>query len=88
MALRPTDSIARVSAEAALEKYNQVLKVDPLNRNALLARAAIAIQNGDVASAIADYQLLLTQNPKDSLAMSSLISVTNFSPQESETQLK
>lgn len=74
--------------EAALKKYNQVLEVDPLNRNALLARAAIAIQNGDIASAIADYQLLLLQNPKDSLAMSSLISVTSISPLQSETQLK
>ncbi len=74
--------------ETALKKYNQVLQVDPLNRNALLARAAIAIQNGDVASAIADYRLLLLQNPKDSLAMSSLISVTSISPQQSETQLK
>ena len=74
--------------KTALENYNKVLEVDPLNRNALLARAAIAIQDGDVASAIADYQLLLVQNPKDSLAMSSLISVTSISPQRSETQLK
>lgn len=86
-----TDAYAayqRGDDEAALRKYNQVLEVNPLNRNALLARAAIAIQNGDVASAIADYQLLLTQNPKDSLAMSSLISVTSLSPQRSETKLK
>ena len=74
--------------EAALLKYNQVLDIDPENRNALLARAAIAIQNGDSVSAIKDYQTLLVANPKDSLAMSSLISTTSISPQKSETQLK
>ena len=72
----------------ALRKYNQVLEVDPKNRNALLARAAISVQNNEVPTAIADYQQLLFDNPKDSLAMSSLISVANLSPQKSETQLK
>jgi len=72
----------------ALQKYNQVLGVDPKNRNALLARAAIAVQNGNNASAIADYQHILLDNPKDSLAMSSFISVANISPGDSESQLK
>jgi len=72
----------------ALQKYNQVLEVDPENRNALLARAAIAVQNRSIAAAIADYQQILLDNPKDSLAMSSLISVANISPEDSESQLK
>ena len=72
----------------ALAKYNAVLEVDPGNRNALLARAAIKIQNNQVAEAIRDYQVLLLSNPKDSLAMSSMIAVANYSPAQSETQLK
>jgi len=74
--------------KTALQKYSQVLEIDKTNRNALLARAAIAIQNGNAAAAIKDYQQLLLSNPKDSLAMSSMISVANVSPQQSESQLK
>ena len=72
----------------ALNLYNKVLEVDPANRNALLARAAINVQNGNVNSAIKDYQALLLANPKDSVAMSSLLAVANISPSESESQLK
>jgi len=72
----------------ALTRYNQVLGEDPGNRNALLARAAINVQNGDSTAAIKDYQALLLANPKDSLAMASLITVANYSPRETESQLK
>ncbi|MGI9319679.1 MAG: tetratricopeptide repeat protein [bacterium] len=72
----------------ALSRYNQVLDEDPGNRNALLARAAINVQNGDSAAAIKDYQALLLANPTDSLAMASLITVANYSPQDTESQLK
>ena len=72
----------------AMTRYNQVLEVDRGNRNALLARAAINVQNGNSNAAIKDYQTLLLRNPKDSLAMTSLIAVANYSPRESETQLK
>ena len=72
--------------ELALQRYNQVLEVDPRNRNALLARAAIHVQNADIDAAIADYQALLLANPKDSLAMSSLLGVASLSPQETETR--
>jgi tetratricopeptide (TPR) repeat protein len=73
---------------AALEKYNLVLTDDPQNRNALLARAAINVQSDNSANAIKDYQTLLIANPKDSLAMSSLISVASISPSKSESLLK
>jgi tetratricopeptide (TPR) repeat protein len=72
----------------AMTRYNQVLEVDPGNRNALLARAAINVQNNNGNAAIKDYQTLLVHNPKDSLAMTSLITVANFSPLEAESQLK
>ena len=74
--------------EAALAKYNQVLEIDPSNRNALLARAAIAVQNDNAADAIGDYRTLLLANPKDSLAMTSLITVANVSPEDAVSQLK
>ena len=74
--------------ELALELYNKVLKQHPRNRNALLARAAIHVQNNNGSAAIQDYQSILLDNPKDSLAMASLITVANYSPQETETQLK
>ena len=72
----------------AMKRYNQVIEVDPNNRNALLARAAININEGYSESAIQDYRRLLLANPKDSLAMSSLLSVASYSPGETETQLK
>ena len=72
----------------AIRKYNQVIKADPVNRSALLARASISVQNNDRNSAIDDYQTLLIENPKDSLAMSSLISVANISSFKLESQLK
>jgi tetratricopeptide (TPR) repeat protein len=72
----------------AMTRYNQVLEIDPGNRNALLARAAINVQNSNGNAAIKDYQTLLLHNPKDSLAMTSLITVANYSPLETESQLK
>jgi Tfp pilus assembly protein PilF len=72
----------------AMTLYNQVLEVDPSNRNALLARAAIYVQNNNSNAAIKDYQTLLLRNPKDSLAMTSFITVANLSPLETESQLK
>ena len=74
--------------QLALAKYNQVLGLDPGSRNALLARAAINIQNNNMDAAIRDYQTLLVANPKDSLAMSSMTAVANYSPQQSESLLK
>ena len=72
----------------AMQRYNQVLEVDPGNRNALLARAAINVQNGNIQAAIRDYQALLLANPKDSVAMSSLLGIASYSPRETESQLK
>jgi len=72
----------------ALKKYNQVLELDPGNRNALLARAAINVHNNNSTAAIRDYRTLLLANPKDSLAMTSLVTVAHYLPRETETQLK
>jgi tetratricopeptide (TPR) repeat protein len=82
------EAYQRGDNNAALEKYNRVLTDDPQNRNALLARAAINVQSDNNVKAIKDYQTLLIANPKDSFAMSSLISVASISPSKSESQLK
>jgi len=82
------EAYQRGDNNAALEKYNRVVTDDPQNRNALLARAAINVQSDDNVKAIKDYQTLLIANPKDSFAMSSLISVASISPSKSESQLK
>jgi tetratricopeptide (TPR) repeat protein len=74
--------------QLALSRYNQVLEIDPMNRSALLGRAAIYVQQGRADAAIEDYQTLLLANPKDSLAMSSLLGVASYSPLETESQLK
>ena len=74
--------------DLALLKYNQVLENDPGNRNALLARAAINVQGNNIDLAIHDYQTLLIANPKDSLAMSSMAAIANYSPQQAESMLK
>ena len=74
--------------DLAMTRYNQVLEIDPGNRNALLARAAINVQKGNSRAAVKDYQALLLANPKDSLAMTSLLTVANYSPRETESQLK
>ena len=82
------EAYQRGDNNAALEKYNRVVTDDPQNRNALLARAAINVQSDNNVKAIKDYQTLLIANPKDSFAMSSLISVASISPSKSEFQLK
>ncbi len=73
---------------AAAAQYDQVLAQDPVNRDALLGRAAVYVQQNDYQAAINLYQRQLEQNPKDSLAMTALISVANIDPQAAESQLK
>ncbi len=72
----------------ALALYSQVIKLDRQNRNALLARAAINLQRKKAAAAIRDYRTLLALDPQDSQAMTALISIGQFSPLETESQLK
>ncbi len=72
----------------ARRQYQQVLKLDAENRDALLGRAAIHVLDNQYQEAISLYQKLLLANPKDDLAMTSLISVASVDPQAGETELK
>ena len=73
---------------SARSSYSKVLELDQTNRDALLGRAAIHIQDNEYQLAIDKYQQILEQNPKDSMAMTSLIAVANIDPQAGEAQLK
>ena len=74
--------------DAARQAYSRVLDIDPENRDALLGMAALYIKSKEPAKAIVNLQRILLQNPKDTLAMTSLISIANIEPEVSETQLK
>ncbi len=74
--------------KSALTLYNDVLTIDELDRDGLLGRAAIHVQQNEYQQAIDKYQQLLVANPKDSMAMASLISVANIDPQAGESRLK
>ena len=72
----------------ARKLYSEVLAMDKSDRDGLLGRAAVHILDNEYQQAINKYQQLLVDNPKDSMAMASLISVANIDPQSGETQLK
>lgn len=60
---------------AAAALYRQVLTREPGNRDALLGMAACAQNNGQRDEARAYYRRLLELDPRDSLAMSGLLSL-------------
>lgn len=74
--------------DKARKQYQQVIALDPENRDALLGRAAIHVFDNQFENAIIIYQKLLLANPKDDLAMTSLISVANVDPKTGETEIK
>jgi tetratricopeptide (TPR) repeat protein len=74
--------------DKARRQYQQVINLDPENRDALLGRAAIHVYDNQFENAITLYQKILLSNPKDDLAMTSLISVANVDPQTGETEIK
>ena len=73
---------------AARASYADVLTIEAKNRDALLGMAAIHINNNEITEAMQNYQIILEQNPKDTLALTALISVANVEPEVSESQLK
>lgn len=68
--------------------YRKVLDIDAENRDALLGQAAIFVGQNKNNQAIENYQKILLLNPKDPLAMTSLIAASSISPEESESRLK
>ncbi|MCP4076556.1 MAG: tetratricopeptide repeat protein, partial [Gammaproteobacteria bacterium] len=82
------DAYEKNDIASARKLYTEVLAIDATDRDGLLGRAAIHVLENEYQQAIEKYQQLLIENPKDSMAMASLISVANIDPQLGETQLK
>jgi hypothetical protein len=75
--------------DAAKSIYNGVLKSEPDNRDAHLGLGAIAISQHDRKNAYSHYVHLLELNPLDTLAMSSLIALSNSAdPVKDESAIK
>jgi len=73
----------------AVEIYQSVLNEEPENRDARLGLAAIAMQTDDLAQAHRHYRYLLRINPKDSIALSGVMSaITGANALKSESQIK
>ncbi|MDM8566607.1 tetratricopeptide repeat protein [Candidatus Halobeggiatoa sp. HSG11] len=73
--------------KTARRKYQQVLRHDKTNRDALLGMAALAIRNNNIPQAQQFYQLVLRKYPKDVHAQIGLINSFGNAP-KNETQLK
>jgi len=74
---------------AAKRDYEQVLKSNPRNRNALLGLGAIAVREGRWDEASDRYAAVLRLNPRDSIAQAGIIAVhENVDPLRGESQIK
>ncbi len=74
---------------AAQRDYQQVLKSEPKNVNALHGLAAISLRQGQYETAEGLYLLILEADPKDNAAQAGLISLRGqVDPLQSESRLK
>jgi len=77
------------SYQAAEDKYRQALRLDGGNRDARLGLAVIAQRTGRVESARTFYKSLLALNPKDSIALTGLMSLPgNSGTKQNESHIK
>jgi Tfp pilus assembly protein PilF len=77
------------SLEVARRAYEQVLKAEPKNADALHGMAAVALREGRLDQAEAYYLRILEADPKDSVAQASLVGLTSQSdPVATESRLK
>jgi tetratricopeptide (TPR) repeat protein len=74
----------------AYAEYEQALRHEPGNRDALLGLAAIEVRSGRLASAEALYQRLLQADPRDAHAHAALIALrgARIDPVIAESRLK
>lgn len=74
---------------AARRSYQQVLRADPANRDALLGLAAIDLRAGDPNAAEARYQKLIERDPRDPYAQAAMTGLRpTADPVQSESRLK
>lgn len=75
--------------ESSQRLYNQLIKSDPRNVEALLGLAAIATQQGDRDTATKHYIKVIELDPRNTLAQAGLIGmVGRADPQSAETRVK
>ncbi|MCK4703995.1 MAG: tetratricopeptide repeat protein [Gammaproteobacteria bacterium] len=73
----------------ATRAYDNVLKREPKNRDALLGMAAVAVKTADYKKAKASYRLLLKLDPRDQVAMSGMSNIEELSlNSQDESKLK
>ena len=72
----------------AEQLYQQALKTDPLNRDALMGLAAIAMNAKQFSSAAGHYLKLLEQDPNDPDAIAGLTSMQQSDPTQGMSRLK
>lgn len=74
---------------AAREAYQQVLRADPTNRDAILGLAAIEVRAGDANRAESRYEKLLERDPRDPHAQAALAALRpSADPVQSESRIK
>ena len=82
-------ALAAGNLESSQRLYNQLLRSDPSNIDALLGLAAIAAQQGDTGMATRYYQKILELDPRNSLAQAGLIGMFGRAdPMSAETRLR
>lgn len=75
--------------KTASKAYEDVLKREPKNRDALLGMAAVAVKTSDYIKAKASYRLLLKLNPRDQVAMAAMSNISELSSDsQDESKLK
>lgn len=73
----------------ATSAYENVLKREPKNRDALLGMAAVAVKTADYKKAKASYRLLLKLDPRDQVAVSGMSNIEKLSlSSQDESKLK
>ncbi len=87
-----TEAYAALNAgnlDASQRLYNQVLRSEPANIDALLGLAAIATQQGNNEEATRRYLKILELDPRHALAQAALIGILGRAdPQSAETRVK
>ncbi len=83
------NALAAGNLESSQRLYNQLLKSDARNVEALLGLAAIATQQGDRETTTRHYIKVIELDPRNSLAQAGLIGmVGSADPQSAETRVK
>jgi tetratricopeptide (TPR) repeat protein len=72
----------------AQQQYEQALRTDPNNRDALLGAAAVALRQRQQQQAAAIYNRLLELDPNDGDALAGLMGLRQGDPAQAELRLK